>query len=135
MDTWLEGLEAAGYVPVIAHPERYACVQRNPDEVFAWAERGYVVQVNKGSFLGAFGKKEQQTAMSLLLHNLVHVIASDAHGIRYRTPDMSRMEWFLSEYLEEEYMELLLEKNPEHIVRNEDIESYPPMPYRRRRYW
>lgn len=130
---YLECLEEAGYIPVIAHPERYTFVQKNPQEVFGWVMNGYVIQVNKGSFVGAFGRKEQNTAMSLLRHHLVHVIASDAHGTRHRTPDMGGTVWFLSEYIEEEYLDLLLEKNPRHILKDEEVENYPPIPYRRRR--
>lgn len=47
---YLELLSDDGYIPIIAHPERYSFIQENPQEVFYWAERGYVTQVNKGVF-------------------------------------------------------------------------------------
>lgn len=129
VQNYLELLEEAGYVPVIAHAERYVFVQKNPEAVFDWASRGYVIQVNKGSFVGSFGRREQDMAMSLLKHNLVHVIASDAHGAEYRTPAMEETVQFLRDYIDEDYLDLLMNRNPEHIVDDEDIETYIPIPY------
>jgi protein-tyrosine phosphatase len=47
-----------------------------------------VIQVNKGSALGAFGVRAQETARWLLDMGLVHVIASDAHSPQHRSPDL-----------------------------------------------
>lgn len=67
--------------------------------------------------------------MSLLKHNLIHVIASDAHGAEYRTPSMEKALDFLADYIDEDYLDLLLNRNPEHIVEDEEIEAYDPIPY------
>ena len=128
-------LEEAGYTPVIAHVERYYFIQRAPEIIYDWVRRGYVIQVNKGSPLGAFGKKERDTAVSLLEHNLVHVIASDAHGTQHRTPDMTNIFRFLGETAGSKYRNLVLNENPVRILSGEEILSFPPRPYRRNRYW
>ena len=52
MEHCLQAVEAARLVPVIAHPERYFCIQRNPGLATDWAERGRILQINKGSLLG-----------------------------------------------------------------------------------
>lgn len=127
----LKQLVSAGFVPVIAHAERYVFVQRQPELVYEWAERGFVIQANKGSFTGAFGRRVQDTAMMLLRHNLVHIAASDAHSARYRTPSMGSALRFLSDYISEEYQDLLFEVNPRHILRNEEIKAYRPIPFGR----
>lgn len=131
----LELLEEAGYTPVIAHPERYAFAQREPQMVFDWVMKGFVTQVNKGSFVGTFGRRVQNTAMALLSHNLVHVIASDAHSMHHRTPQMRGAVRFLEGYIPEEYTDLIFEKNPKHILKNEEIEAYRPRPFGRPRHW
>lgn len=132
---YLQMLEDAGYLPVIAHAERYAFVQRNPEIVYHWADLGYVIQVNKGSLLGGFGRRERETAISLLEHRLVHVIASDTHGIEARTPSMSHISRFLGDCVSPKYRELLLTENPKRIISGDEILSFPPKPYRRSLHW
>ncbi len=135
VNDYLQMLDEAGYIPVIAHAERYAFVQRFPEEVYQWVMRGCVIQVNKGSLLGAYGKKEADMALSLLSHNLIHVVASDAHSPQHRTPKMGNAVRFLNEAVPPKYRELLLSENPRRIVSGEEIAGFPPKPYRRNRYW
>lgn len=134
-EEYLHMLEDAGYIPVIAHVERYYFIQRNPEIIYDWVQQGYVIQTNKGSLLGAFGKKERDTGISLLEHNLVHVIASDAHGIQRRNPDMTNIRRFLGETVGDKYRNLILSENPARILSGEEILSFPPRPYRRNRRW
>lgn len=112
----LLGLQDAGYQPVVAHPERYEAVQKEPGRLEEWFHRGYVIQVNKGSPLGAFGGNVRRTAVELLEHGLVHVLASDGHSARHRTPHMGGIRGFCMEHLGEQYTRILLEENPGRIV-------------------
>ena len=121
MNTLLAQLAACGYRPVIAHPERYEAVQKTPELVDAWFRTGYVIQVNKGSPLGAFGGKVQQTAAGLLEAGLVHMLASDAHSISRRTTDMRPLRKWLGENCHPEYVRVLLEENPARLIRGEDM--------------
>lgn len=134
-EEYLHMLEDAGYIPVIAHVERYYFIQKSPEIIYDWAQRGYVIQVNKGSLLGAFGKKERDISLSLMEHNLIHVIASDAHGTQRRTPNMRNIVRFLDETVGSKYRSLVLNENPARILSGEEILSFPPRPYRRNRHW
>lgn len=117
MDDTLEQLSDMGYHPVVAHPERYNAVQRDPRLLPKWFRKGYLLQVNKGSLLGAFGSRPQQTAQWAMQSGLVHMIASDAHHADRRTPHMgSLLEW-MEEHCSEEYAKILLEENPARLVR------------------
>lgn len=132
---YLEMLLENGYIPVIAHAERYQFVQRHPEVVFDWVvQDGCVIQANKGSFLGAFGKEEQDMAFSLLRHNLVHIVASDAHGTERRTPDMSSIFEFLGEIKGSKYRDMVLSENPGRILLGKEIAGFRPEPYKRNRY-
>lgn len=135
VNDYLQMLEDAGYIPVIAHAERYSFVHRNIEEVYNWARRGFVIQVNKGSLLGFYGQRERDAALSLMCHNLVHVIATDAHGINRRTPRMRNASRFLSDFTHPAYVDLLLEENPRRILAGDEIASFPLKPYRRNIYW
>ena len=110
-----------GLVPVIAHPERYEAVQRDPMLAVEWFRSGYVIQVNKGSLLGRLGRHAQKTAFWLLNEGLVHVVASDAHHTEYRTPFMGTLVQMLQERYPAPYLRLILEKNPRRIIENQII--------------
>ena len=43
-----------GYVPIIAHPERYSYVQESPEYVEELAEMGALFQSNYGSIIGMY---------------------------------------------------------------------------------
>lgn len=121
MDEILEGISRAGYRPIVAHPERYAAIRKDPRRILHWFQTGYVIQVNKGSLLGAFGSLTQATACWLLERGLIHLIASDAHSPLHRTTDFSQLEdWLLNRY-PPGYVRLLLEENPGRAVRGEEM--------------
>ena len=117
MDATLEGLRALGYQPIVAHPERYSAIQHDPHRARSWFERGIILQVNKGSVLGAFGRRAEETAVRLLYRGNVHIIASDAHSPERRTPDMTAVREWAREHLGREYTKILLEDNPGRITR------------------
>ncbi len=121
MDDMLAALADCGYRIVVAHPERYAAVQRDPLIASGWFRRGYVLQLNKGSLLGAFGPKVHYTAATLLEDGLVHLIASDAHSIARRTTDMRPLRQWLSQECPEAYSRILLEENPRRLVSGETL--------------
>ena len=117
MTQMLEILIDAGYRPVVAHPERYFAVQQDPMLAHLWFEKmDCVLQLNKGSLLGAFGGRVQQASHILLDQGLAHVIASDAHGYRHRTPHMGQLRQWLSTHCSPEYARILLERNPARLV-------------------
>lgn len=130
MERMLFSVLDSGYIPVIAHPERYYAVQAQPEIAYDWLQEGMGIQINKGSIFGRFGRDECRCANNLLRNGLVSCIASDAHGIDSRTTDMSDAFEFLSMEYSEELADLLLEENPRRILDNkpllggEDIEVY-----------
>ena len=118
-----------GYIPIVAHPERYYFVQDDPALVYEWFHLGYGIQVNKGSVLGFFGKREQRIADSLIRHRIVTCTASDAHGLKTRTASLSHLREYLSETYGNEYCHLLMEENPGRILDGRRLVGYTPIPY------
>lgn len=116
-------LKAEGCVPVIAHPERYECVQDDPRCVEDWFNLGAGIQVNKGSILGRFGRPPQAAADRLLTRGLVHAVGSDAHSYRYRTAEMDLVRRVLIDEFGYDAAELLLVANPDNIIRNKELIS------------
>jgi len=80
----------AGFIPIIAHPERYVYVQRNIDEAIKYVESGALLQLNVNSVIGGYGENVRVCAIKLLKHNLIHLWGSDSHN--YRTVYDSKLE-------------------------------------------
>ncbi len=80
----LFALRMAGYVPILAHPERYIEVQKNPELAIVAGEQGAVLQLTSGSFAGVYGKAVERSARKLLElaidQDVIVVLASDAHS-------------------------------------------------------
>lgn len=74
-----EHAEAAGLLPVIAHPERAESVLERPACAAELAERGWVLQVNACSLLGRNGSRAREIGWSLLERGLAQLVASDGH--------------------------------------------------------
>jgi len=121
MDEILDGIRELGYRPVVAHPERYGCVQQDPRRAGRWFQKGYVIQLNKGSVLGSFGSRPQETARLLLERGFVHMIASDAHSAHRRNTDMGPLAGWLLERYPRDYVRLLLTENPGRLLRGEGM--------------
>lgn len=112
----IQNVLQSGKVPVIAHPERYYCVQDEPNYLYHWRKMGALAQMNKGSVFGRFGNYSGRTAEILLKHRLVNCIASDAHGADMRTTDMREIKLYLDRHFSEDASELLLHINPKGIL-------------------
>jgi protein-tyrosine phosphatase len=97
VDTIMEGVRdlfyrimLAGYIPIISHPERNIVFARKPGLLFDLISMGALAQVTAKSILGEFGSEARQSAEVFLKHNLVHLIASDAHDSENRPPLLRR---------------------------------------------
>jgi protein-tyrosine phosphatase len=74
-----------GHVPVIVHPERNAVFREEPNRLVSFLEMGTLTQLTAPSIVGIFGSEIQQTAELMLEHNMLYMVASDAHNLRHRT--------------------------------------------------
>lgn len=72
-------LKLAGYIPIIAHPERNKKIIEDPNRLYSLLEKGAFSQLNLKSLTGKFGKEAQSTAEILLRHNMYHFVGSDVH--------------------------------------------------------
>ena len=117
----LEQILAQGKRPVIAHPERYIYVQKDPSILNMWTEMGCLMQINKGSLLGAFGNAEQQLAYELVDRGFAFCVASDAHSPMRRTTWMKDVQRLIRQQFSPAAAQMLLETNPARIINNENI--------------
>ena len=114
-DEILRRVKEVRAIPVVAHAERYEFVQDNPEIGYYWKKCGYEIQINKGSFMGRFGRHAKRTAFELLDRNLVTAVASDAHSPMQRTTCMADAYDYLRGEYPAEYLDILFERNPRDI--------------------
>ena len=116
----------AGFQPIVAHPERYAYVQQDPEIINRWHRMGCLLQINRGSLLGRFGSAAQETAMELAERGFAAVVASDAHSPRVRTPWMEDVWTLLSQEIAPQCAKALLLDNPRRILKDEQLPTVTP---------
>lgn len=69
----------SGYIPIIAHPERYSFVQRNIKKAYEFADMGALLQCNYGSFIGRYGREAEKVAIKLLKEDKITFLGTDTH--------------------------------------------------------
>lgn len=82
-------LQLRGFRIVLAHPERNADVQHDPERLRPLVDNGVVVQLTAASLDGRLGGAPCAAANRLLDARLAHLVASDAHAPDVRSVGLS----------------------------------------------
>jgi protein-tyrosine phosphatase len=72
-------LQVAGYIPVLAHPERYYFYHKNLDEYDKLKKAGCLFQLNLLSLVGYYGQRISNVSDHLLKKGLYDFTGSDVH--------------------------------------------------------
>lgn len=72
-------LKTKGYIPILAHPERYTYFHREFERFENLKNMGCLFQANILSFQGYYGKKIKSVAFKLLEKNMIDLLGSDTH--------------------------------------------------------
>jgi tyrosine-protein phosphatase YwqE len=76
-------MQIQGYQPVIAHPERYAYLDRNKNFYDELKSAGYLFQLNILSLSGQYGNSVTELARYLTKKGYYDLIGSDLHHVRH----------------------------------------------------
>lgn len=109
-------LSSAGYVPILAHVERYAYVVSHPDEIGILKSMGARIQINAGTFLGAMGSGARRFAEDAVSEELVDYIGSDAHDVMRRTTNVSDAVRSLYRKFDPEYVRAITYENTRRLL-------------------
>ena len=121
LDTVYE-MKMRGITPIIAHPERYKCVQENPELLEEYINKGALIQCNYASILGLYGDKAKKTVKKLLKNNLVDFLGSDCHKpnqIYLLVPEAIKK---IKKIIGDSRFEKISTLNPQKILKNEEWE-------------
>ena len=115
-------LKIKGIIPIIAHPERYDYVEKNPNLVLEWIEEGALLQSNYGSIIGVYGSGPQKTIKKLLKKDLIELLATDIHYPNNKIYlNMDKIRKKLKKLITEERFIELTNTNPKKIIENKEI--------------
>ena len=119
LDELFFSLMLAGYVPILTHPERLHWIKQHYATIERLADAGVWMQVTSGSLLGAFGSAPKYWAERMLDEGRVHILATDAHNMRRRPPNLSRGRDAAAKKVGTEEAERLVVGRPQAILANE----------------
>ena len=117
----LQKILELGYIPLVAHPERYISVCRMPQIVASWLDMGCHLQLTGGSIMGQYGKTVQRAAAFLLQQDFVACVASDAHGLHHRSNFLLDVYDHLALRYSKQYAQCMMYENPMAICCDSDI--------------
>jgi len=135
LENLIDDIKAAGCIPVLAHPERYMFVQKNPNVLIPLIRRGVLMQSNYGSIIGQYGKEAQKTICKMLSKNLVHLLGTDTHRSGYIYGHFYKVEREFLRYVDEKKLNELTTINPSRILNDEPIEIEHPILIRRKLFF
>lgn len=118
---------AGEYRPVIAHPARYAGLDRELQLPEAWRRAGAYLQVNYGSLVGRYGPEVQRVAIGLLRRGWVSYLSTDFHARSHLSLYLEEARDAILEGGGEEQWRLLSQTNPARLFRDETPLPVPPL--------
>ena len=121
----IHNLLVAGYVPVITHPERLTYVEDYYDQFKQAAAMGAWLQITGGSLIGRFGKPIRAISERFLSDGITHLLATDAHNLGNRNPQLSEARAAAVTLVGEEEAERLVCSRPQAILDNVDPAAVP----------
>lgn len=102
--------------PLIAHPERNKDVMRSLDKIRPFVEMGALLQLTGASIIGQFGKPALQCARQIIEKDWATVVATDAHNLSHRPPNLDLAYQALVEIGGETYARNLTQDTPSRII-------------------
>lgn len=106
----------AGYVPIIAHIERYDCMIMAMDEVSELISMGALIQINASSVLGELGFGVKRFIKKMMKNEMVSFVSTDAHSNGHRAPRMRKCYEYVAKKFGGDYAMDIFCNNAKNIV-------------------
>ena len=114
-------------VPILAHPERYSFVQKDPDLIYDLIQKGVLMQANYGSIIGQYGEKAKIIVKKFFENRMIHFLGSDVHRQNTIYPRIPEILAELNDLIGEEKLEELTNTNPSLVLKNKRINIDEPI--------
>lgn len=120
IDEYLDELFCRGFIPIIAHVERFFPMGLDMEMIENWLDMGCLLQTNRTSLMGFQGKVIQRNAHHLVKNKMIHLVASDTHRtVGNRIEKLSDAYQVVIKLTDTEYADQLLLRNPLIILNDE----------------
>ena len=120
INEYLDELFCRGFIPIIAHVERFFPTGLDLEMVENWLEMGCLLQTNRTSLMGFQGKVIQRNAHHLVKNKMIHLVASDTHRtVGNRIEKLSDAYQVVIKLTDTEYADQLFLRNPLIILDDE----------------
>jgi protein-tyrosine phosphatase len=124
----IKNLLNAGFLPILAHTERYECLLKRHDHLSELLKMGMYVQVNGKTLIRSNMNIRTQWAYEMLELGWVHLLGTDTHNDDYRPPVMKEPAEKLKKFLagpgvkkNPSPWEEILFNNPDKLLKNQYI--------------
>lgn len=135
LETIIFKIQNLNLIPIIAHPERYAYVQKDPNFLIGLIEKGVLFQGNYASLIGYYGKDVENTIKILLKNNMIHMLGSDTHRDNSIYSNFDKIKKILSKCIDDELIDELTNINPKKVIENDEIDVYVPIEYKKKKWF
>lgn len=119
-------LMAAGYVPVITHPERLSWVETHYDLFNRLTQRGAWMQITAGVLTGRYGRRVQYWGDKFVAEGQCMILATDAHHPQRRPPLLAEARDAAAKLVGETEAQHMVLTRPQGILDNVSPEQLPP---------
>lgn len=119
--------EKYGYIPILAHIERFLCLLREPERVTELRESGCCLQTNAETICGRMGPERRKFIFRCMKRGEIHFVGTDAHRDTGERQMKIRDAWekvcqrFGADYARELFLE-----NPSRILKDQELSSVRP---------
>ena len=109
-------LRQTGYIPIIAHLERYEAMFGDFDFIEDLSDGGCKMQINADSIAGKDGFFLKRFCKKMVQYELLDFVGSDAHDLGSRAPHMQECYRNLCRWASEDYADKIMYHNPLKII-------------------
>lgn len=119
-------LQDEGYIPILAHPERYDFVTKDINNLLPLIESGVLIQSNIGSISGKYGKNAKKNLKKMLKRNMVHFLGTDSHNTTVYDIYEKCIKSIKKIIKNEDTFNKIIIENPNKVLSNEKIDIWYP---------
>ena len=113
-------LVSNGYIPILAHPERYRYFQEHPKVAEEYLRSGLLLQGNLTSLYGVYGTTAEKTLKFFLKKKWISFLGSDTHhDVKFKGRKLEKKLIRITK--DKEYTQKLLNENFDKVVQNIDL--------------
>ncbi len=117
LEKTIDYLIGQGYMPILAHIERYPYFSENINMIYNLVMRGCLAQVNAGAII----RNTSSLAVKYIKWEMAHIVCSDCHSIISRPPNLQSAFYLIEKKLGKTYKDWLI-KNSNDIFNNKYVD-------------